>query len=238
MVYTPSGLPLQGITGGYGGDRRVETIVPPHVYAQDKSSTFTWSIVIESTCNGMFGVPWDGDTISPPDPNRRFTLDTADLILPNMDAWRLMWDFETLKQVGDTVPGNTPLQNLAITTANEIMNIFIKFRRGDGDEGVTTDDAVRTQKAVLAAREVTSKVFGEGWEAKGADIYNEGGMVSSGEEVARIWGIGHCHIDTAWLWPYRVTQQKVARSWSTQLDLFDRCESCCSYDYLLTTSRS
>ena len=30
------------------------------------------------------------------------------------------------------------------------------------------------------------------------------------------------HIDTAWLWPFSVTQQKVARSWSTQLDLIDR----------------
>lgn len=30
------------------------------------------------------------------------------------------------------------------------------------------------------------------------------------------------HIDTAWLWPFKVTQQKVARSWSTQLDLMDR----------------
>ena len=30
------------------------------------------------------------------------------------------------------------------------------------------------------------------------------------------------HIDTAWLWPFSVTQQKSARSWSTQLDLMNR----------------
>lgn len=30
------------------------------------------------------------------------------------------------------------------------------------------------------------------------------------------------HIDTAWLWPFSVTQQKSARSWSTQLDLMER----------------
>ena len=30
------------------------------------------------------------------------------------------------------------------------------------------------------------------------------------------------HIDTAWLWPFSVTQQKSARSWSTQCDLIDR----------------
>jgi alpha-mannosidase len=33
------------------------------------------------------------------------------------------------------------------------------------------------------------------------------------------------HIDTAWLWQYKHTQQKIARSWSTQLDLMDRYPS-------------
>ena len=29
-------------------------------------------------------------------------------------------------------------------------------------------------------------------------------------------------VDTAWLWPFSATQQKVARSWSTQVDLMER----------------
>ena len=48
-----------------------------------------------------------------------------------------------------------------------------------------------------------------------------------------------CHIDTAHLWPYHVTQQKVARSWSTQIDLMDRypelrfsCTSAQQYKWL------
>ena len=47
---------------------------------------------------------------------------------------------------------------------------------------------------------------------------------------------GNC---TARLWPYRVTQQKVARSWSTQVDLMDRypehhfaCSSAQQYKWL------
>jgi alpha-mannosidase len=51
---------------------------------------------------------------------------------------------------------------------------------------------------------------------QGADVYKHGA------QTAKIWGIGHCHIDTAWLWPYSVTQQKVARSWATQVDLMER----------------
>lgn len=29
--------------------------------------------------------------------------------------------------------------------------------------------------------------------------------------------IGHCHIDTAWLWTYRETRRKIRRSWASQL---------------------
>ena len=56
----------------------------------------------------MFGVPWNGDTIQPPDMNRCFSLASADLVVPNMDAWGLLWDFQTLRELVDTLPGNTP----------------------------------------------------------------------------------------------------------------------------------
>lgn len=62
MIFTSDGEPLQGITGGYGGDRRVEFILPPEARRAGK-----FDFVIESTCNGMFGVPLTGDTIDPPD---------------------------------------------------------------------------------------------------------------------------------------------------------------------------
>lgn len=121
--------------------------------------------------------------------------------------------------------------------------------------------------AVLKARKFAEEVFGEGWEAKGAGIYEEGPAKDN------VWGIGmpgyfsdhlfrylpicrtvcihrnngvvlrssilSCHIDTAWLWPYRVTQQKVARSWATQVDLMERypehrftCSSAQQYKWL------
>jgi alpha-mannosidase len=50
-------MPLQGITGGHDEDRCVEYIIP--AYACKKG---TCEIVIESSCNGMFGVRWNADT--------------------------------------------------------------------------------------------------------------------------------------------------------------------------------
>ncbi|KAL6305038.1 glycosyl hydrolases family 38 N-terminal domain-containing protein [Sparassis latifolia] len=195
MIYTTDGVPLQGITGGFGGDRRVEYIIPRSARKEGKHE-----VIIESSCNGMFGVPWNGDTIEPPDMNRYFSLASADLVVPNQEAWGLLWDFQTLREIVDTLPGNTSLQNKALTVANEIMNTFEK-----GDVS-----------SVSRARKLAEGVFGEAWEKAGAGVYDHGAP------AATIWGIGHCHIDTAWLWPYRVTQQKVARSWSTQVDLMER----------------
>jgi alpha-mannosidase len=36
-----------------------------------------------------------------------------------------------------------------------------------------------------------------------------------------VYGIGHCHIDTCWLWPWDETKRKVARSWSNQVRILE-----------------
>lgn len=81
----------------------MEYIIPP-----EAREAGTHEFVIESSCNGMFGVPWNGDTIQPPDMNRYFSLASADLVVPNMQAWGLLWDFQTLRELVDSLPGNTP----------------------------------------------------------------------------------------------------------------------------------
>ncbi len=59
--------------------------------------------------------------------------------------------------------------------------------------------------------------------------YKDEGMIKEAEKNSRefiqirknndsqhtIYAVGHCHIDTAWLWPYAETKRKIARSWST-----------------------
>ena len=108
--------------------------------------------------------------------NRYFGLRTADIVVLNMDAWHLLWDFTTLREISENIPGNTALQNKALTVANEIMNVFDK-----GDIG-----------SIDRARKLAEEVFGENWDKKGGKIYEEGA------KKAQVWGIGHCHIDTAW----------------------------------------
>lgn len=93
MVWTEDGKPLQGLTGN---GERIEWIVP-HSYRQPNEQT----IYIEMACNGMFGNPTGGDTIQPPDPNRYFRLQTADLVSVNLDARALFYDFWIIGDAGE-----------------------------------------------------------------------------------------------------------------------------------------
>lgn len=121
--------------------------------------------------------PWLSTDVGPAmQMNRYFRLASADLVVPNQEAWGLLWDFQTLKELVETLPGNTSLQNKALAVANEIMNVF---QNND-------------QASIPRARALAQQIFGEGWEKKGDGVY---GKDTSGDNV---WGIGHCHIDTAW----------------------------------------
>jgi alpha-mannosidase len=48
--------------------------------------------------------------------------------------------------------------------------------------------------AVRKARKLAEEVFGEGWEAKGAGVYDEG------PTEAQIWGIGEVFCPFCWFW--------------------------------------
>jgi alpha-mannosidase len=54
------------------------------------------------------------------------------------------------------------------------------------------------------------------------EISNKFLSLKNGETQHHVSAIGHCHIDIAWLWTYAETRRKIARSWSTQINLMDK----------------
>lgn len=85
LVWTEEGEPLQGLTGG---GERIEWILPKS-FRDGKEHM----IYIEMACNRMFGNAPCGDTIQPPDPNKYFQLQTADIVAVNLEARALFVDF-------------------------------------------------------------------------------------------------------------------------------------------------
>ncbi|GAB7363842.1 hypothetical protein MBLNU230_g4407t1 [Neophaeotheca triangularis] len=192
MVWSEDGRPLQGLTGN---GERIEWIVPLEMRDFDKEHT----IYIEMACNGMFGNPSHGDTIQPPDPNRYFQLKEADLVSVDLEARGLYYDFWVIGDAAREFPEDSWQEHQALQVCNEIMDTFI---RNDGSRASIAD-----------CRKIAQKYLGK--KVDSAKVY-------STEEEPLVYGIGHCHIDTCWLWPWAETKRKIARSWLNQCDLLDR----------------
>ncbi|RKP25625.1 galactose mutarotase-like domain-containing protein [Syncephalis pseudoplumigaleata] len=184
MVWSEDGTPLQGLTGGNGGERHVDHIIPRDYVASGKPYRF----YVEMACNGLFGAGIN--FIGPPDENRQFYVNTSDIVVPNRLAWSLYYDFQIIRDAASNLPADSEAAAKALKVGNDIVNAFV----------TGSDESLERGRAIAQA------FLGR----KGS------------EHGHQIIAVGHCHIDSAWLWPYDETKRKAARSWSTQIDLMDR----------------
>ncbi|KAH6638439.1 glycosyl hydrolases family 38 N-terminal domain-containing protein [Boeremia exigua] len=189
------------VHGLTGGGERVEWILPDS-FRDGKPHTF----YIEMACNGMFGNAPGGDSIQPPAPDRYYTLHTADIVAVNLEARALYFDFWEIGDASREFPQDSLEAHGAQQVANRIMDAFIA---GGGSNA-----------SIKEGRKIAREYLGD------VDSHK----VYDGDE-ALVTGIGYCHIDTCWLWPFAETKRKVNRSWSSQCDLIDRYPElrfCCS----------
>ncbi|KAL1841370.1 hypothetical protein VTK73DRAFT_3499 [Phialemonium thermophilum] len=192
MVWSAEGHPLQGLTGG---GERVEWILP-EAFRDGEPHT----IYIEMACNGMFGCAPGGDSIQPPDPNKYFQLRKADIVAVNPDARQLFIDMWILGDAAREFPRDSLEQHRALTLANDIINAF----------------ELGSKESIRTCRRMAQAYLGPNVDSH--RVYD----VASGGGPPVVFAIGHCHIDSCWLWPWAETRRKVARSWSNQCDLMDR----------------
>ncbi|KAF2681971.1 glycoside hydrolase family 38 protein [Lentithecium fluviatile CBS 122367] len=190
------------VHGLTGGGERTQWVLPKE-FRDGKEHLF----YVEIACNGMFGNAPGGDSIQPPDPNRYFQLHTVNITAVNLEARGLYFDFWEIGDAAREFPGESWEAHEAQQVANRIMDAFIA---GGG-----------SQKSIVEGRKIAREYLG--------DVNSH--KVYESDKEAIVTGIGYCHIDTCWLWPFAETKRKVARSWSNQCDLIDRYPElrfCCS----------
>ncbi|XP_061856666.1 alpha-mannosidase 2C1 isoform X1 [Colius striatus] len=146
------------------------------------------TLYVELACNGLFGAG-QGSMIAPPDPDRRFTLSKAELVVFNRDVYELLMDLEILLDMAQLLGEENQRSFQALYTANQMVNMC----------------DVTDPSTFSAARDLAAAIFSQ----------------RNGESQHTIHAVGHCHIDSAWLWPYEETVRKCARSWATVLRLME-----------------
>ncbi|KAL4810228.1 glycosyl hydrolases family 38 N-terminal domain-containing protein [Aspergillus unguis] len=182
------------LQGLSGGGERVEWIIPD-TWRDGNEHVF----YIEMACNGMFGNPPGDDQIQPPLPDKYFTLHTARITAVNLEARALFYDFWIISDAAREFPSDGWESHEANVVGNAIIDAFIA---GNG-----------SLESIKEGRKIAQRYLGD--KVDSAEVYNTGTQPI-------VYGIGHCHIDTCWLWPWAETKRKVARSWSNQCDLMDR----------------
>ncbi|KAK2465024.1 hypothetical protein APHAL10511_003100 [Amanita phalloides] len=118
MVYSTDGVPLQGTTGGYGDDGRVEYIIPRNVGFKATKASMECSVRRYNYVGRLFVLLRSGVNARDIDDG------TSDYPGGTEHGSLAVWDFMTLRELANALPGNTPLQNKVLTAANEIMNVF------------------------------------------------------------------------------------------------------------------
>ncbi|XP_035409709.1 alpha-mannosidase 2C1 isoform X2 [Cygnus atratus] len=153
-----------------------------------ESEPHSVTLYVELACNGLFGAG-KGTMIAAPDPDRRFTVSKAELVVFNRDVYELLVDLEILLDMAQLLGEENQRSFQALYAANQMVNVCD-----------VTDPAT-----FPAARDLAAAVFGQ----------------RNGESQHTIHAMGHCHIDSAWLWPYEETIRKCARSWVTVIRLME-----------------
>uniref|UniRef100_A0A8B9NSX7 alpha-mannosidase n=1 Tax=Accipiter nisus TaxID=211598 RepID=A0A8B9NSX7_9AVES len=83
------GQPVQGLTKE--GEKTSYILTS----SLKESEPHSLTLYVELACNGLFGAG-KGSMIAPPDPDRRFTLSKAELVIFNRDVYELLVDLEIL----------------------------------------------------------------------------------------------------------------------------------------------
>ncbi|PGH05440.1 alpha-mannosidase [Blastomyces parvus] len=182
------------LQGLTGGGERIEWILPDS-FRDGKEHIF----YIEMACNGMFGNAPGGDSIQPPDPNKYYRLNVARITAVNLQARALYYDFWMIGDAAREFPSDSWHSHEAQQVANAIMDAFIE---GSG-----------SQESIIKGRQIAQQYLGN---------LVDSDAVYKTDKQPIVYGIGNCHIDSCWLWPWAETKRKVARSWSTQCDLMER----------------
>ena len=89
----------------------------------------------------------------------------------------------------------------------------------EGKEYCEIRTALNETINLLDFRERDSKEYHDSVDAADAYIHREFYDRKCGKQMANVVCIGHSHIDTAWLWPFRQTKEKCQRTFSTAVNM-------------------
>ncbi|XP_042524827.1 alpha-mannosidase 2C1 [Dipodomys spectabilis] len=97
------------------------------------------------------------------------------------------------------------------------LELLLGIAKGLGQESQRSFQALYTANHMVNVCDPTRPETFPAAQALASKFFSQRG----GESQHTIHATGHCHIDTAWLWPFKETVRKCARSWVTAVQLME-----------------
>ena len=208
MIWDQEGNTLQAFTGGTDDTRRVEFTLTKKCKGWETSSL---SFRHERPFTEILSV------VSPSGEDFRYLVEMAcnGLFGAGKDG---MINSPDPKKSFSLAKAELVVPNLRAAKLYQDVQILYEFAKE------FPKDSLRGRQALFAANAVVNvHRHGDASSYDAAeDLVNAFFKDTNGTSQHQISAVGHCHIDTAWLWPYDETKRKCARSWTTQCDLIDK----------------
>ena len=198
------------VEGEAFGTRRAEWVSVPHHYICDQMLTASaepgerHKLLIEAYAGHGYpreeqgacatGPVRPGDYEPVPDEMRRQRMGVSTFGIWHEDAYQLWLDVRTMADLLESVDPDS-LRAARLEEALECFTLEVDFEQAREGRLENYRHARRVIAPVLAAH--------------------------NGTTAPRMAAIGNAHLDVCWLWPYRETQRKVARTFAQQIRLMD-----------------
>nr|XP_027214752.1 alpha-mannosidase 2C1-like [Penaeus vannamei] len=118
-VWSSDGKLMQGLSTGTGHQMRPDYVITRSYEGAAGKQVF----YVEMAANRLFGAG-DGDDLTPPNPNKYYTLTRAEISKFDTQVYKLTRDLEVLHQLADVLQ-NDPRGYQALYTANQMVNSII-----------------------------------------------------------------------------------------------------------------
>lgn len=198
------------VNGQAFGTRRAEWVSVPHHYICDQVLTAdakpgdTYQLMLEAYAGHGYpreeqgscatGPVRPGDYLPEPDEMLRQKMGVSTYGIWHEGAYQLWLDVQTIKDLLESVDEDS-LRAMKLEEALERFTLAVDFEQ----------EREKRLKDYRVARAVLAPVL----------------AAHNGTTSPRMAAIGNAHLDVCWLWPYRETQRKVARTFAQQVRLMD-----------------
>jgi len=192
------------VNGEVFGTRRAEWVSERHHYICDQMLTASgqagdaFHLLLEAygghdnRCDT--GPVREGDYEPLPPDVPRQTCSVTTYGIWHEEAYQLWLDVTTLLDMLNVLD-DTSLRTAEIEAALEQFTLLVDFEQPRQQR---LQDYVRAREALRPVLEAVN-----------------------GSTMPEMWAVGNAHLDLSWLWPYRETQRKVARTFAQQVRLMD-----------------